>query len=404
MTAHPSAGTPAYSYAWYTHSGSAGTGSCNAGNVISGQISSTISVSPTTTNSYTYQVTDSAVSPETACSSSDTVTVNSALGTPSISPSSAQSYDTGQIITFSTTVGGTANYQYEWIIANSVTKTTLNTTTYSSVGSSSNSFAFTMNSNLAGNTIYANVIVTDSATTNSITNSINSGTITINKNMSTPTVSPSSQEGVDSGQTISFTTSFGGSGTSTYTYNWIVYNSITKITLNSTKSSATSSTSNIFVFTANSNLVGNTFNANVFVTDSSQSPITLNSILTAKIYINATLVAGAITPSSPTTDSGQSVTLTAHPSAGTPAYSYAWYTHSGSAGTGSCNAANVISGQISSTISVSPTTTNSYTYQVTDSAVSPEPACSSSDTVTVNSVLGTPSISPSSAQSYDTVK
>ena len=240
------------------------------------------------------------------------------------------------------------------------------------------------------------------ATTNSITNSINSGTITINKNMSTPTVSPSSQEGVDSGQTISFTTSFGGSGTSTYTYNWIVYNSITKITLNSTKSSATSSTSNIFVFTANSNLVGNTLNANVFVTDSSQSPITLNSILTAKIYINATLVAGAITPSSPTTDSGQSVTLTAHPSAGTPAYSYAWYTHSGSAGTGSCNAANVISGQISSTISVSPTTTNSYTYQVTDSAVSPETACSSSDTVTVNSALGTPSISPSSAQSYDT--
>ena len=102
--------------------------------------------------------------------------------------------------------------------------------------------------------------------------------------------------------TISFTTSFGGSGTSTYTYNWIVYNSITKITLNSTKSSATSSTSNIFVFTANSNLVGNTLNANVFVTDSSQSPITLNSILTAKIYINATLVAGAITPSSPTTE------------------------------------------------------------------------------------------------------
>ena len=74
------------------------------------------------------------------------------------------------------------------------------------------------------------MIITDSATTPETTNSVKSGTLTVVSAYtppSTPTLSscPSSTS-LDVGQTVSCTASFTG-GTSPYTYNWLVVNSIT---------------------------------------------------------------------------------------------------------------------------------------------------------------------------------
>ena len=107
--------------------------------------------------------------------------------------------------------------------------------------------------------------------------------------------------------------------------------------------------------------------------------------------INNILSASAPTPSSPTIDNGQSITLTANPSGGTPPYTYQWYTATSS---GTCSTSDTaISGATSSTYTASPTSSTYYGYIVTDSASAT--ADSPTDLVNVNSALGTPSLSSS---------
>ena len=67
--------------------------------------SNSISVSPTTTNGYCIGVTDSANTPVTVNSVVDVVTVNPALGVPTVAPSSP-SIDNGQSITLTSTASG----------------------------------------------------------------------------------------------------------------------------------------------------------------------------------------------------------------------------------------------------------------------------------------------------------
>src|SRR5207247_2603788 len=68
-----------------------------------------------------------------------------------------------------------------------------------------------------------------------------------------------------------------------------------------------------------------------------------------KVTVNPALVAGTTTPSTPTIDNRQSITLTANPSGGTTPYSYGWYSAAG------CPSGSLISGASSSTYLASPT-------------------------------------------------
>lgn len=79
------------------------------------------------------------------------------------------------------------------------------------------------------------------------------------------------------------------------------------------------------------------------------------------------LTASAPTPSSTSISSGQSVTLTANPSGGSAPYTLQWYT--GTAST--CTGDSLIVGATSATYTESPTASNTYCYQVMDSAVPP---------------------------------
>src|SRR5207249_2551146 len=124
------------------------------------------------------------------------------------------------------------------------------------------------------------------------------------------------------------------------------------------------------------------------ITDSSSgTPSASQCSLSDIITVNPTLAAGAISPSGPTIDSGQSITLTSHASGGTPPLLYQWYSDS------SCQAP--LPGTTSSTYTASPTTTTSYSYKVTDSAYSPETLCSGGDLVTVSLTLFAGDITPS---------
>ena len=159
---------------------------------------------------------------------SSTFIVNPALGIPSLSssPSLPSSQGNGNTITFTaTSTGGTSPYTYNYIITNTVTGALIANMLFTNVGSTSNSFAWTIPQAYIGNTVQANVIVTDSASTPETTNSAESGILTITYNPpSTPILSncPSATK-LELYQSTSCTASFSG-GTSPYTYNWIVAN------------------------------------------------------------------------------------------------------------------------------------------------------------------------------------
>ncbi len=84
-------------------------------------------------------------------------------------PSSGNVYAYGTIAYTATVTGGTEPFSYSFRIYNSVTNTLVNSTIYSGLSASGNTFAFTPNANLIGDTLNANVLVVDAtgATANS---------------------------------------------------------------------------------------------------------------------------------------------------------------------------------------------------------------------------------------------
>jgi hypothetical protein len=104
-------------------------------------------------------------------------------------PSSPQTLAPGTPITFAATwSGGSTGYTVNYIISNSVTNTPLTSQQFSVGAATSNSFTWIVPVAEMGNTIHANAVVTDSATTNEIANSVYTGTVTL--------VQPSSPPGV----------------------------------------------------------------------------------------------------------------------------------------------------------------------------------------------------------------
>ncbi len=184
---------------------------------------------------------------------------------------------------------------------------------------------------------------------------------------------------VEGGQYQVLNATISGS-TAPYTYNYLIYGPTGNLAYNALYPDV-SSTANSFAFLQEA--VPGAYTANVIVTDSANTPVMVSG--SAAYTARNALVAGNIIPASPDIDSGRPITLKSTPTAGAPPYAYAWY--ASPSGNPGCNTANVISGQTSSTLPVSPATTNTYAYQVTDSATTNAVACSSPDTVTVHPAL-----------------
>jgi hypothetical protein len=358
LTSSPSGGTAPYSYQWYTSSG------CATG-PISGATGSTYLASPASTTSYYYRVTDSAYSPVSQCSLGDAITVHAALVAGAVTPS-ARIIDSGQSITLTAHAsGGTTPYSYQWYSGSSAT---------CSSDTSALGTASTQSVSPASSTYYCYKVTDASAGT---PNSVSSSTdlVTVNPPLVAGSITPSSPT-IDNGQSVTLTSAASG-GTTPYTYQWYIGASC-----NAAISGKTAST-----YSASP---GSTSTYSYKVTDAAGSPISQCSSGDI-VTVNPALSAGAITPSSPTIDSGQSITLTAHASGGTAPYSYKWY--SGASTT--CSSDTSLLSSTTSTQSVSPTVNTYYCYAVTDSASSSSSKSSSTDLVTVHSALTAGAITPS---------
>jgi hypothetical protein len=190
---------------------------------------------------------------------------------------------------------------------------------------------------------------------------------------------------IDQGQASSLSANFSG-GTTPYSCQWLAeapgagsfsdYGGPSSCTSPASASfpTTTSTTTGVWAF-------------ELQVTDGASNTVASSA---GSMTVNAALSAVSVSPSGPSIDSGQSVTLTANPSGGTAPYSYQWYTSPG------CSA-SPISGATGSTYGASSSATTTYYVEATDSSgAGAQSACSSGDTVTVNSALRAGAITPSS--------
>src|SRR5207245_10598689 len=119
---------------------------------------------------------------------------------------------------------------------------------------------------------------------------------------------------IDTGQSITLSANPSG-GTTPYTYQWY---SVASCLSGSLISGATSST---YIASPSA-----TTTYSYTVTDSSQAtPGASQCSMGDLVTLNPILVAGAITPPSPTLDNGQSITLTSHVTGSTPSLSSKCY-------------------------------------------------------------------------------
>jgi hypothetical protein len=312
----------------------------------------TQSVSPTSSTYYCYKATDTASTSESQTSSGDLVTVNPTLAAGAITPS-APIVDGGQSVTLTSHAsGGTPSLSYLWYTGAACT----------SPVSGQTGSAY-MASPTSTTTYYYQV--TDSAFS-PISLCSPGDTVTVGAALTAGAITPS-EPSIDIGQSITLTANPSG-GTGALGYQWF------------SGSSAVCASDVTALGTAATQLVSpivSTYYCYSVTDTSTDAPEVSSS--TDLVTVNPEMSAGAITPSSPSIDSGQSVTLTSNPSGGTTPYGYLWYTD------GTCT--TIVPGQIGSTYVASPTSNTTYSYEVTDSAFSPVAQCSAGDTVTVNPVL-----------------
>ena len=270
LTANPSGGTTPYSYQWY--SGTSST--CSSDTAISGATSSTYSASPTSSTYYCYKVTDSASTPYANTSATNLITVNSALGAPSITPSNP-TIDNGQSITFkSTWSGGTPDYTAK--LYSSATSTCGSGSSLVQTLSSLTSGSASFSSVSPTSDTYYCIFVTDSASTPETTNSINSEVVVNTALKALWTVSSST---INEGATQTLTANTASTGTSPYTYHMLVYNASGSIVYNALYTND-SSTQQANSFTQKSAWGYGTFTANVAITDNAFTPSTATNSLT----------------------------------------------------------------------------------------------------------------------------
>ncbi|MDE1871348.1 MAG: hypothetical protein KGI06_03850 [Candidatus Micrarchaeota archaeon] len=316
QTANPSQGTQPYvSYQWFTNYGSTVTCS-GTGNAISGATSSTYFASPTTSNAYAYQVTDSAsLSANTACSSGDSETTNPALTLTSLVSSNTIA-DKSQFETFTYKItGGQQPYTYNFIITDSASSETSNKI-YTGCTLTTNSFTLQLPISMATGLTTITANVQDSATTN--TQLITTNTFGVNS-IPVITISPSN-EIIDSNQLEVYTISDSG-GTSPFTVE--LYNVTGSKQQGSNVIITTAGGTNTVSFIVNSPVNSNSFTFNAVATDYGTTANDVVNSITNTITVNAMLSA-VILPSTQPSTPGASATLTATVTGGTKPYTYNW--------------------------------------------------------------------------------
>lgn len=281
-----------------------------------------------------------------------------------VSPASA-SIDAGQTIELGTTpaTGGTPPITYQWYAATAASTCSSGTPVNGATGRNDTT------AGLAEGTYYYCVWATDSSTPTAQVVYSNVATITVNPALAV-SVAPEAPA-IDSGQTVELTAHPSG-GTGADTFAWYSGATCSGPVL------GTGPTYTTTTLTADTTYC-------VVATDSAMDPQT--AAATANVTVSSAPLTVTITPSAPTIASGHTISLTAIPSGGTGADSYAWY-----AG-GACSGPVLATSKVYSTPALNATTT--YCVAVTDSSASPATA-SANATVTVTPLASHPSTSPPS--------
>ena len=208
---------------------------------------------------------------------------------------------------------------------------------------------------------------------------------------------------LDADQQLSVTGTISMTGTSPYSWQWLIsinggsYADATQCGGAESGSGATSGALENCTIPGGTLTADTTYNFELSVTDSASTPETATSLSSAAVTTSSVLTAGTPTPTSSVLDNGQSVTLTANPSGGAADYTYQWYSGSSSS---ACTAlGSPITNAMSSTYLASPTSTTYYCYNVTDAANAT--ATSPADEVTVSSALTAPTTPSVSAAALD---
>ena len=287
-----------------------------------------------------------------------------------IVPVSNVALDIGQSITLTGATTDTATpYSYNYIISNAITSAILASTLYSSCSLTKNTLIWTPAAAWAGNVVNANVIVKDNSAVTS--NSVDSGNIIINSALSPSTITPASPT-IDNGQCVALNSNPPFGGTSPYTYNWYT---------------GVGCTTPVGVYTSTYTPCPTSLTTYYYkVGDSAKVPTSACSA-GDPVTVNSILYANVITPTSPSIDLGQPITLTSNAAGGSPPYTVYWYSQALCSGT-------LLNTGTSYTFS--PTTSNTYYYKVVDQTAAFN-CISTGDTVTVDPTLFANSITPPSA-------
>ena len=350
-----------------------------------------------------------------------TFTVNPALATASTPTVSAANIDLGQtpIATTDTfaTLGGTGTVTYTVLVSyNSgayATATATQCATPTGTASNSEVVNCVVGATLATGTYTYEMQLTDSASPAATTTSPASGTVTVNSALTAPSAPTVSATKLDVNQALTVTGTIPSTGTSTYSWQWLIsvnggayaLATTTQCPVNSGSGAAAGATETCAV-PASKLTAGNTYNFELKVTDSATTAETMTSAASSTVTVKSALTAPALP--SETTTSGTTQTVTGViPSSGTSTYSWTWLvsvngggfvtssfctTNSGSGAAGgateTCSATGLVS-----------TSTYSWELKVTDSATTAESATSAATTATAGRPVASPAPTegPSSA-------
>ena len=408
-----SGGMKPYSYQWIATSAGSSTYNAAQGNTLCGSSANTLSCSfPTNaltvsgTYMFEFNAIDGGTTSNTVTSTSVNVVVKNAPTATSLMPSNVQ-LDSGQSITYNVLISnGAGPFTVNLVVTSN--NLVLNTIT----GALAGTVKMGPITPPSGTDSYS-VIAYDTGTATTFTFNSISNTVVVYPALSAPSAPAISDQKLDVDQAETITGAMPSTGTSPYTYNWLVstngggYSTTTQCTTTGGANQIAGNTVTCSI-SGNKLSAGQNYAFELQVTDSASTPETATSSASSVITTNSQLT-GSTKPltSASQLDVKQPLTVNSvMPSTGTPPYAYTWHVSvNGGAYQGATQCTvntgtNQISGNtVTCTI---PSNTlnggNNYNFELetTDSASAPEGAFSSaSNTVNVNptSIAGMPSVS-----------